>query len=273
MNILKKMVSELKFRIPEEILKLVFKDKEHWRSIDNNVSIEQIILNTVVRPRLLVDCDIVGGTEVIVPLEGLSPLFIDVNTIVYQIPSHLINNRTIISVMSVSYLPYTSSYNASGLGSTPVNMQSMNDINAVANRVGMSHSSMPVISNANVELIDDNTVLIRDQYKITGAYQLRCRVANEKNLNNIKARSSLIFAKALEYCVKSYIYNKMIIKLDMGYLSGGQEMPSIRNYVESLSDAEENYQTYIKEVVSKVSVMNDEIAYTRFIKSQLSPGV
>lgn len=273
MNILKKMVSELKFRIPEEILKITFKDKEHWRELNSNVSIDQIMLNAVVRPRLLVDLDIMGGTEVIVPLEGLSPIFVDINTIVYQIPPHLINNRSIMSVLSVSYLPYTSSYNASGLGSTPVNMQSMNDVNAAANRVGMSHSSMPVVSNANVELIDDNTVLIRDQYKITGAYQLRCRIANENNLNNIKARSSLIFAKALEYCVKSYIYNKLIIKLDTAYLAGGQEMPSIRNYIESLSDAEENYQTYLKEVVAKTSVMNDEIAYTRFIKSQLSPGV
>lgn len=273
MNILKKMVSELKFRIPEEILKLAFKDKEHWRQLNNNVSIDQVIMNAVVRPRLMVDCDITGGTEIIVPLEGLPPLFMDTNTIVYQIPSHLLNNRTIMSVLSVSYMPYTSSYNISGLGSTPVNIQSMNDVNSAANRVGMSHSSIPVVSNANAELIDDNTVLIRDQYRITGAYQLRCRVANEKNFNNIKARSSLIFAKALEYCVKSYIYNKMIISMDSGYLAGGQEMPAIKNYIESLSDAEENYQTYLKEVVSKVSVMNDDIAYTRFIKSQISPGI
>ena len=65
----------------------------------------------------------------------------------------------------------------------------------------------------------------------------------------------------------------MIIKIDQAYLTGGQELGAFKNYVENLSDAEENYQTYLKEVMQKVFFMNDSSNYNRFIALQMNPSI
>jgi len=272
MNILSKIVSELKYRIPQEVLRVAFQDQnQNWRQAP--ISIDEQIMLKVIRPRVIVDCNLVGGQTVIVSLEGLTPNYIDRSTLIFEIPADRLMFRTLISVLSIGYLPFAGGFNNMGMGMGSIVPSSMNDVMAAGQRAGDSMSNMPIVSNASVELVGYNTIVIRDQQRVTNAYQLRCVVANEENLNNINPRSHLNFAKLVELAVKSYIYNKLIIAMDTAYLHSGQELGAMRTYVEGLADSEQMYQDYLKEVIQAVSFMNDSYNYDRFIKLQICPGI
>lgn len=273
MNIINKIIDELRYRIPSEILNIAFKDNNNnWRQ-HQPISLNEQILTKVIRPRVIVDSNIIGGQEVLINLDGLYPEYQDVQNIVYIIPMEKTQYRQIMSALSISFLPYASALGSSGTGMATFGNMNTNELTNVGMRINNAMSSVPVISTSTVELIGDNTIVIRNPNRMTGFYQLRCILANEANLNNINHRSIHPFAKACEFAVKSYIYNKMIIPMDTTYLLGGQDLGAVKTYIESLSDSEENYQTYLKEVLQAVLFMNDQESYTRFIRCQISPGI
>jgi hypothetical protein len=232
-----------------------------------------LILNKVIKPRVLVDTNLVGGTMALVSLEGLTPEYLDNYTMIYVIPPEKIDRKEIISVLEVGYMPYSQSFNSMGAGIGTINPNSMSDVLSAGQRVGDSVSNIPPISNATCDLVGYNTVVVRDQLRITNAYQLRCILANDQSWNNINPRSYLDLVKLCELAVKAYIYNEMIIKMDEAYLSGGQELGSIRTYVEGLSDSQEMYLTELRETWQKVAMMNDSFSYTRWLKIQINPGL
>lgn len=272
MNILTKAIDEIKWRIPFELLQIAFKDDvQDWRR--SPVSLDDKILTKIIRPRVLIDANLVGGQTIIVSLEGLTPKYIDTYTIVYEIPAEKVLYRTIMAVLSIGYLPFSTAYNSMGAGMGSVNPNTMSDILSAAQRVGDSVSNIPPISNGSVELIGYNTILVRDQLRVTNAYQLRCVIGNDENLNNISPRSYHVFSRLCELAVKSYIYNKLIVGIDQAYLTGGQVLGEIKNLVDSYADAEENYRTHLDEVWRPTAFANDNMSYQRFIKLQISPGV
>jgi len=74
MGPINKALDEIKFRIPKQILDLIFVQRTNvwgntnWKN--NVISIDECIMSTVIRPRVLVDCNLVGGAEVFIPLEA-----------------------------------------------------------------------------------------------------------------------------------------------------------------------------------------------------------
>jgi hypothetical protein len=273
MNILNKATAELMYRIPYELLRVAFMDPNpSWRQTP--VSIEDRIVSEVIRNRVMHDCNLVGGQTVLVSLDGLLPEYIDAYTMVYEIPPDRISYRNIISVLSVGYLPYNTAYSSVTNSMGTVYPNTMTDLMSAAQRVGDSASSVPLISNASVELIGANVVLIRDQQRMfTSSYQLRCVIANDEHMSNISPRAYLAFAKLCEHAVKSYIYNRLIVAIDQAYLTGGQELGQFKAIVETYSDQEEMYQTYLNEKWRKIAYMATPHDHTRLIRMQISPGL
>lgn len=265
-------LSQLKYRIPQKILEIAFKDDGFkWR--DTPVSLEQQISNKVVYPRVCVDANLVGGTTIVVNLAGLEAEFVENNAVVIRIPPDRLGNRDIMSVINVAMLPISSYIGAMGGNIAQMSANNLSTVASVGARVGDAVSNMPVLNNSSVELVGANTILIRNQYSLSNVYQLKCVVGNEGNLNNIHQRSWPNFAKLVELAVKSYIYNTLIIRLDEAYLVGGAELGSIKSYVEGLSDAEEMYQTELKEVWAVTAFCNDTLAHEHFIRSQVNPAL
>lgn len=272
MSALAKALDEIKFTIPMQVLQVAFQEENYnWRRMP--VGMDEQIMNRVLRPRVLVDCNLVGGITVMVPLDGVSPSYMDNFSSVYEVPKDLTQGRSIVSVLSVSYMPYASAFNSAGVGYGNVSPTSMNEVTGAAQRVADSLSGIPPISNAQVSLIGENTVLLRDQFRVTSAYVLRCILSNDENMNNISTRSWHAFSELCKLAVKSFIYNTMLIRMDQAYLQGGQELGAFKSYVETLSDAEEMYQTCLKEKWQATAFMNDTYTYSRFLKMQVNPGV
>ena len=261
MNAITRAIADLKFKIPPEILDIVFvKNRQRWRDTPQNL--DSNILETVIRPRVLVDCNLVGGTEAYVSLEGIPFERMNDYTSVYRIPKDRTQNRSIMSVLNITFSDPTRTSNygvASGINNSTLLQAGQAVMDA--------HASMPVTSTANIDLIGENTIVVRDTVILPPNTYIRCVLANDENLSHIHFRSYRPFSHLVTLAVKAYIYNEYSIKLDAGELHGGQALGKFKEIIEQYADAEELYDAFITEKWQKISTMNDPTTYDRFLKT------
>ena len=272
MNPIAKALDEIKFTIPYEILKVAFSNQyTQWRN--TITSLDDAICTKVLNPRVLVDCNLVGGTTIDIPLDGLQPEFVDNYTTVYTIPANRTGGKTILSVLSIGYMPYQSNFAHGGANLAYAAPTSMNSVTQATQRIADSHSVVPILANPMVELVGHNTIMVKEQHKISSSYYIRVILENASNMQNLSPRSYLAFAELCKLAVKAYIYNTMIVKMDQSFLQSGQELGAFKNVVESYADAEEMYGTFLRERWQATAFMNDSINYDRFIRLMISPGI
>lgn len=261
MNALQNAVKDVKFRVPRPILEAVFlNQQQQWRQDPQTV--DQRIMDLVIKPRVLVDCNLVGGAVVFVPLAGLTMNRVNQYTTVYRIPKHLTQGRSILSVLNITFADPTASANygiAGGCQSSQLLQAGQQMMEAM--------SQVPITSTAQVQLIGENTVMVRDTVLMPPNTYLRCLVANDENMNHLQVRNYRHFSKLVEYAVKAYIYNEYIIPMDVGQLYGGHMLGRFKDVIDGYADCEELYQTYLAEKFQKVSMMNDLEAMNRHIQT------
>lgn len=241
-------------------------------------TIEDKILNKVIKKIVLLDCNIVGGIETIIPLAGITPAYYEQHYTIYHIPPEATNEKEIVSVLNVSFIPgnalmqqgpgYYNNGGAPSLG-TVSGYTSFNPLMNVASRVGDSHAISGVMTNAHTELVGHNTILVYASYRSLGNFGVRVVLENDSNLNNIQPRSYDNFAQLCELAVKAFIYNTLIIPVNNGYLLSGQELGIFKSILEGYSTASEDYRIYKNEVWSAVAYMNDSQRYNRYLASML----
>ena len=261
MNVISKAIEDCKFKIPRKILEAVFVMRDGaWRQSQYNV--DENIMATVVRPRVLVDCNLTGGAEVFIPLEGLQKERVNDYTSVYHIPKSKTQGRSILSVSIITFTDPTR-MSSIGIGAVQGNTTMMRAGNAMVDAMG----NIPVTSTARVQLIAENVVMVQDTIVLPANIFLRCTIANDENMSHIQPRSYLAVSKLVEYAVKAHIYNELVINMGQTMLVGGQDLGVFKEIVDSYSDANELYETHLREVIQKVQFMNDATTYTRFLKS------
>jgi hypothetical protein len=258
-----KLLDEIRFKIPRQILELVFVQKDlKWRQAPP--SIDEQIMASVIRPRLLVDCNLVGGAEVFIPLDGCPVERSNDYTSVYRIPKSYTNGRSINSVLNITFSDPTklSSY---GVAAGQQNTMMLQVGSSVMDAMG----SIPVTSTARVQLIGENVVMVRDTVVLPANIYLRCILANDENMSHLQMRSYHHFSNLGVLAVKAYIYNNFIVQMDMGELFAGVSLGRIKDIIDSYADAEELYSTYLVEKWTKVAFMNDGEQMQRYIKMQV----
>ena len=259
MNALQNAIKDVKFAIPPEILVIAFSEQD--RTLNNMINLDDRMLSSVIRPRVLVDCNIVGGIETRIDLNKCVVNWLSNREFVVEVPKELSNNRSIITVLSlVSNVIYsrTTRYN-----DTP-------DIVSVGMDLMNNLGSETVVQTSRMEMLSDNVILISDPsiHIINGI--LRCIVENSPNMENIHPRSYNAFSKLVILAVKSYIYNTLVVKLDKGYIYGGHELGIIKDIIDNYSTAEEDYQEYLTTVWNKVAFINDSEKMNRFIRMNIA---
>jgi hypothetical protein len=264
MNAIQKAIDEIKYTIPRPILETVFIKKELMMR-NTPISIDSQMLLEVIRPRVLIDCNLIGGTEAIVSLQGIQPEITNQYTSVYRIPKQRTQGRSIISALNVTFAdPRISAYDGGsfGIGNSTVLQTAQGVFDASA--------AMPNISSSDIQIIGENVVMIRGTSLLPTNIYLRCMIANDDNLSHLQLRSYKPFATACILAVKSYIYLEYAIKMDQGELYGGQNLGKFKDIVDGYSDAEELYQTHLREKMQKILYMNDRESYSRHIKTMVS---
>ena len=272
MNALLYSINEIQNQIPYELLSAGFIIDETPETI-NLTSLDDKILRKLLKKRVLIDANIVGGIETIIPLNNTQPSYFEYFYTVYNIPSELTMNKEIISALGLSYLPGNGYYSTMNNLGGMTDLGSINPINNVANRIGNAAASSGVLTNAHLELIGYNTILVYANYRTLINFGVRVVLENETNLNNIQPRSYKNFSFMCVLATKAYLYNKLIIPVNSGYLVFGQDLGIFKSILESYSDAEEQYRTYIKEIWGATAYMNDTTRYNRLISSLISPDL
>lgn len=260
MDVLSKAVADVKMRIPRQILDVVFtKRDQYYRMMPG--SIDQHILNEVFKPRVLVDCNLVGGTEAYIPLDRIPQERLNDYTSVYKIPKARTQNRSILSVLNITFS------NPNMITNYGISSQCGNSTMLQGGQQVMdAMNSVPVTSTAYVQLIGENTVMVRDTVILPANIFLRCILANDENMSHIQLRSYRYFSQLAVLAVKAYIYNELVIAIDQGELYAGQEIGAFKDKVLEYAEADELYLTYLEEVWTKVAFMNDRETYGRFMR-------
>jgi len=282
MNALQYAVNMIKQQIPFEILQVAFTIDENPSTV-NLTSLDEKILRKCIRNRVMMDANVVGGVEMIIPLNQVTPSFYEETYTVYFIPPELTMNREIVSVLGLASLPFGSGYNASmpsaGGGNAapfslaPTSIGNNNALLGVADRIGDAASISGIFHNAHTEIVGYNTIAVYSYYRTLAMLGLRVVIENDSNLNNIQPRSYNVLGTLCSLAVKSYIYNKLSIAINNGYLSAGQDLGMFKNIVDNYSQAEEDYQVYLREKWAKVAFMNDNVRHTRQIISMITPDL
>lgn len=260
MNPIEKAIAEVKFAIPAEILHAAFIKREFGR-VARATNIDTLIRERVIEARVLPDCDLTGGEQTLIPLDGLVGDYVDYSTVVYRIPKDRTQNRSITRVLSIGM--------GAGYGNTgnPVaTYLGGSQMQGAAQGVMQAQMDIPVVSTANLKLVAENTIMIFDQPQLPASMYLRCYLENDRQMSQLPPTAYHKFCRLVELATKAYIRNQLVIAMGEAHLSGGMELGGFREIVDSYADANELYQTYLEETWRKVAFLADPLTKMRHVR-------
>ena len=265
MNIIQKALDEIRYEIPNEILTQAFVDPALVRR-GLPISMDTLIRQAVIEPRVMVDCNLVGGVQVTIPLNSIQPEYYDQTSMIYRIPKTLTQGRSIISVHELTI------GDASLLGNASLATQESSALINAAQ--GMLRANLPITSpsTAYVQLVGENTVYISENYSLPSNLYLRCVIENDSSFSHIKPQSYHDFAMLCKYATKAYIYTKLAIATDTAQLHAGMALGRFKEFIDGYADANELYGTFLKDTWRKVAFFNDTESKRRHLKMISGPG-
>lgn len=275
-NPISKAISEVEFQIPQGILIAAFGRNDYANSATGGnildygelageqgivpVTLEYRIREAVINARVRVDCNLVGGTQVSIPLNSLTPEYLAGPwNVIYRIPKKLTQNRSISSVLSLTI------GQGSVMGTTNMGMQGASPMLDAGASVLSSALPIPLVSTAYVQLIGENTVLIQDNMALPTNIYLRCYLEADDQFSHVIPQAVHQFSQMVIEAVKSYIYNRVSLPSDMARLVGGVELGRFREIVDGYADAEKNYQDW-RERWAKITQMTDKMSSERYLR-------
>ena len=275
MNALIYAINEITHVIPHELLQAAFTIDDYPETVNLN-TVDDKILRKLLRKRVLIDMNITGGIETIIPLNNVQPSFYEYFYTIYQIPPEMTMNKEIVSALNIMLMPGSGVFGQGNLGGNSfgnIGYMNENPVMNVANRIGSAASPSGVLSNAHLEIVGYNTILIYANFRVLTNFGLRVLLENDSNLNNIQPRSYKDVSMACVLACKAYIYNKLIIPVNSGYLASGQDLGMFKSILESYSEAEADYNTFLRERLGAVLFMNDTTRHNRFLASMINPSL
>jgi hypothetical protein len=271
MDILTYAIDRIKAKIPRDILRLAYVGKQEWNKAPKNLD-EEIRFKTI-QSRVIVDTSLVGGDTVYIDISGLQPIYKDEYNYVFEVPPEKLQGRQILSVLCVNYHMYNMGTSNFFLSAGTALPKSVNDINMASHRAMDSRGMIPIISNSEIELVGQNTIMVKNHFFQARVVQLKCILYNDERLSNLNIRAAISFSELCTLACKSYIYNTLVVSLDKGRLEHGQELGIIKSVIESYSDAEQMYMEYLEQKWAAVGIINDRVTYEDLLRLQIDPSM
>ena len=256
MNAITNAIKDVKFNIPPEVLNAAFIEYGIDNINNQIVSLDDRILNTVLRPIVLVDCNLVGGTDIEIDLCYTKAARQPDYGYIIEIDKKVTGGRSILAayeiICNVIAGPSYPSSGGSAFNSVGINMYN-------------NMTTHNIIHSSKLEVIGENKILLHDPgiFIISGA--IRVRIENSPNMANLPPTSYPTFSKLCVLAVKSWIYNHTIIKLNQGYIYKGHELTRMTSIIEGYESVIEEYNELLINKMRKVLFMSDSETRTRFI--------
>lgn len=219
-------------------------------------SIEASIIEEVIQKRVMPDLNSLGGVCIDLNLTGLPWEMLSNYERIYRVPLHLTQNRPISQVLNVT-LNVTSNFAERQPGQTN-NTTFVTPIERGAQRVVNSWRPVPNISNAQVELLGDNVLKIKDFQNFSTDMTLRCLIEYSDEFTELKKPYYEDFGQLCLWATKAYIYRNLSLEVDIAKLSGGREFGRYKEFIDDYRDAYETYQTQLNEKWTRLLTLNDQ---------------
>ena len=273
MDVILYAVKTIKQKIPKRILEVTFQPKDYYQLRRNPFmpsNIDEQIIEKVIMGRVFADANIAGAQEIVIPLKGIQPEYVDNDKYIYHIPKELTGGRTITN--AISLILYSMGNISAGLngflgvnsiGMSTCNTGQLNPVQAVAN----SYQPQVSTETGNVRVIGDNVILVEDLVGPGGDRFLRCMVSHDSRFSNIDPSALKEFGILCTLACKAYIYNELIIEMDTSQIHAGHELGAFKEKVESYADADDLYEEYYREKWRKAQFFSDKPRYKRFLRS------
>lgn len=265
MNPIQFALRETSQRIPPAIIDAMFVKtvtRNHgWGRLHTpTLSADHQIRDKVIEQRVLSNINLISGQRELISLSGLVPSTQTDLSQVLHIPKDRTNGRSIVSVYHIAMGSQTGSM--SGAFNSVGSNGGLGD---AARAFQQSRSPIPVMSDGNISLIEENTIVIRSPLRLAGPAWLDCLLEHNSSLSNVPPGAYREFAKLVVLATKAYIYNNIIIPMDEAEIIGGMGLGQFRNIVENYSDSEELFQEQLL-VWEKVSIMSDPVQHLDHIQ-------
>lgn len=268
MNPVQHAVDQASFQIPKRILNTIFQSRgSSWHLAPPPLNTQ--IMNMVVKPRVLVDCQLMGGIETIIPLRNAIIEVVENRNTIIRIPKSETNNRSILAPLAIDLAYYAGYPGSNAIMGGGYPGQGGNSALLAGQAALGAMGSIPMTSMSNLSMAGENTILVRNYIALTNAGSLRALVANDEQMSELPLRAYRHFTKLVVLAIKSFIYNEHILEMDVGELISGQQLGAFKSIIEEYKDAEEMYQEYLATTWAKVAFMADNERMNRFIKMQL----
>lgn len=258
MNPILYALKRIKQDIPSQLLELAYTEPAA-QMFAIPVSVDSLIKDRVLIDRVLLDCNLVGGAEVVIALSSAVHEKVEPGVHVYRVPKQLTQNRIILSALSIAF-------STEGYGHVNHQFGAQDEILNAAKQQLASNMSVQMISDARVSVIGENVIMAEHADSFLGRAFLRCIIENDANMNHLNPRSWDNFATLCSLAVKADIYVNNIVKLNMGYVIGGSEIGEYKNIIDGYSDANETYRDFLKTTWQKTAVFNDPEMRDRLIR-------
>ena len=242
--------------IPEDLLKIAFAKREPWEAV---YPLEEMVLNKIIRKRVLKDANIFGGKQkqIVLRPEYMEKLKFNkddgqMNTgpfSVFRIPPE---EREYVPLVDVIGLQWCRNYTGSiyhpaypSYGTTLTGMG-----NAVLD--AMTFASAP--PRPNVTLLSGDLVRLWPSQHSTIVWAMNCKLAYDKDFTNLNTSAILPFADLCVCAVKMYLYRHLKIQIDRAYIEGGYEINEFKTQLDSYQDASQRYNELLTELVGSVNL-------------------
>lgn len=274
-------LAEIRDRIPEEILNIVFVPKARYRHANNHSTVEQQILDKVINSRIRRYVDSQGAQEITIPLSGLKFETHDIQGWSCHIPKERTNGRSITQAISVhvgltSGMGYNYPMGVTNLGmgaSTNMNMNGGEGHHLQQARMLMNaNKPIDVTYTANVYLIDENTIYCEDRMPLSNL-ELRCMVSADSQFSFIQGAYVQDFADMCVLATEAYIARNQKIVVDKAALVGGVELGVIREYIDKYADSDEQFREFIRTKWRKIQRLTDKPRSHHYLSMLVTPGM
>ena len=248
--------------IPKELLTIAFSDRA---SHEKTYPLEQMILEKVVRGIVRKDVNIFGGKlKKIV----LMPQYIERQQwtpaddylytgqfSLYRIPPHEREGQAIVDVDGISYrgnysagrAPYAAGFTG---GATEL---------MLAAAVLDSHTGYSAPPRPDVTLLSGDLVRLSPPQHGDVVWVLSCRIGIDQDFTNLNNQAIPVFTETVVTATKMYIYNKLIIQVDKGFVESGYTLDSFKMTLDTYADAGDRYKELIDQLAGALLMDPDRI--------------
>lgn len=262
-NAIEACMRKITYSIPEQILLKAF-------PVGPNMTLTDAILNEVIIPRVLEDCNLMGGRrkDIVLKSAWVEPSstpapFIWGNSMtfsLYRVPPEAREHQPITKVLGLRF-PYALYDGLQAPWGGPGSVLSGTTMDALNSQILGSHTysgvmelPTPILRSGNLVQLGPNNISQLQNVD----WILECRLGYDEEFTNINEQAIMPLVDLVTCAVKSYIYNTLIIKTELAFLEGGQQLGEMKRICESYADQEDRYNDLMRAFNGASTILDPE---------------